>query len=101
MASGEIARCCVILVTANRHGTELGSKRKDDNAMPRQINEVYAELGQVLESPQAFGLGPQIPQALADRLESMRRMLEEALKQPESLSDDGREHYLAVDTCRF
>jgi hypothetical protein len=69
--------------------------------MPRQIHEVYEELGQVLESPQAFGLGPQIPPALADRLESMRRMLEQALKELESLPDDEREHYLVADTCRF
>ena len=69
--------------------------------MPRQIHEVYAELGQVLESPQAFGLGSEIPQALADRLGSMRRMLEEALKEQGSQSDDEREHYLAVESCRF
>ncbi len=62
--------------------------------MARQIHEVYAELGQVLESPQAFGLSPQIPQALAERLESMRRMLEEVLKEQESLSNDESEHYL-------
>lgn len=69
--------------------------------MARQIHEVYAELGQVLESPQAFGLGSQVPLALAERLESMRRMLEQALKEQGTPSDDEREHGLATKACRF
>lgn len=56
--------------------------------MRRQIREVYTELGQVLDNPQAFGLGHYVPQLLADRLESMRRMLEKAGREQGSLSPD-------------
>ena len=56
--------------------------------MRGQIQEVYTELGQVLDSPQAFGLGQHVPQPLADRLESMRRMLEEAKREQEPVSPD-------------
>jgi hypothetical protein len=69
--------------------------------MARQIHEVYAELGQVLENPQAFGLGPQVPLALADRLGSMRRMLEESMKEQECPSDDESERYLTTNICGF
>lgn len=50
-------------------------------SMTGQIQEVDAELGHVLENPQSFGLGPKVPQPLADRLKWMRRMLEEAMKE--------------------
>ena len=33
--------------------------------MPDQIQEVYAELGQVLDHPEAFGLGSPVPRPLA------------------------------------
>jgi len=49
--------------------------------MRGQLREVYAELGQILDRPQAFGLGQCVPQPLADRLESVRRMLQEAAKE--------------------
>lgn len=63
--------------------------------MTRQIQEVYAELGQVLESPEAFGLGQHVPPPLADRLESMRRMLQQALREQETqLAHERRKDYL-------
>lgn len=49
--------------------------------MRRQLQEVYTELGQVLDSPQAFGLGKHVPQPLADRLKSIRLMLREAARE--------------------
>lgn len=69
--------------------------------MRGQIRKVYTELGQVLDSPQAFGLGQYVPQPLADRLESMRRMLEEAgaNKTPVS-SDDDLANELSQDADR-
>jgi hypothetical protein len=57
--------------------------------MRRHLQEVYTELGQVLDSPQAFGLGKHVPQPLAERLESMRRMLREAAREHTSVSHDG------------
>ena len=47
--------------------------------MPQQLQEVYTGLGQVLDNPGAFGLGEHVPHALADKLQSMRRMLHEAI----------------------
>jgi hypothetical protein len=49
--------------------------------MTQPIQEVYAGLGEVLEHPEAFGLGDQVPPTLAFKLLSMRRMLEEAIKE--------------------
>jgi hypothetical protein len=46
--------------------------------MRAQIQEVYAGLGKILENPQAFGLGEHVPNALAEHLESLRRMLQQA-----------------------
>ena len=59
------------------------------NAMPQQLQEVYAQLGEVLNDPQAFGLGGRVPGALADRLISMRRMLREAMSEIEQDQPDG------------
>ena len=56
--------------------------------MRGQIQEVYSELGQVLDRPQAFGLGKHVPQPLGDRLESMRRMLQEAGREQGPVSPD-------------
>ena len=56
--------------------------------MRRQLQEVYTELGQMLDSPQAFGLGKHVPQPLADRLKSMRLMLREAARERVFVSPD-------------
>jgi len=56
--------------------------------MRRKLQEVYTELGQVLDSPQAFGLGKHVPQPLADRLKSMRLILREAARERVSVSPD-------------
>jgi hypothetical protein len=58
--------------------------------MPGQIHEVYTELGQILNDPEAFGLGKMIPAALAGRLQSSRRMLEQALREQAVSSDHCR-----------
>jgi hypothetical protein len=69
--------------------------------MRGQIREVYTQLGQVLDSPQAFGLGQRVPQPLADRLESMRRMLEEAGREQGPVSpDDDLASELSLDADR-
>jgi hypothetical protein len=66
-----------------------------------QLQQVYTELGQVLDSPQAFGLGQHVPQPLADRLESMRRMLREAATERASVSlDDDLAGELSQDADR-
>ncbi|HEV2274205.1 MAG TPA: hypothetical protein VGR96_08570 [Acidobacteriaceae bacterium] len=66
-----------------------------------QIQEVYKELGQIIDRPQAFGLGSKVPQPLADRLESMRRMLQEAMREKEEPARNGDlEMELAQDADR-
>ena len=49
--------------------------------MSGEIKEVYEELGQVLNHPEAFGLGAYVPRPLAARLESTRRMLRQAIRE--------------------
>lgn len=68
--------------------------------MPRQIHEIYAELGEILEKPQAFGLTTPMPFALALRLKSLRGMLQEALREQGNALDNQREHYLMSDSHR-
>jgi hypothetical protein len=67
--------------------------------MPGQIQEVYAELGQVLNHPEAFGLGSRVPRPLADTLDSTRRMLEQALRERQ-MPDGDLEMELAQDADR-
>jgi hypothetical protein len=64
-----------------------GQSERTAMSMAGQIQEVHAELGHVLD-PQSFGMGPKVPQPLADRLKWMRRMLEQALKEQECRSAD-------------
>jgi hypothetical protein len=68
--------------------------------MPGQIQEVYAELGQVLNHPEAFGLGSRVPRPLADTLDSTRRMLEQALRERQMARDGDLEMELAQDADR-
>ncbi len=68
--------------------------------MPGQIQEVYAELGQVLKHPEAFGLGPHVPRPLAARLESTRRMLWQAMREQQMPPDEDLESELAQDADR-
>jgi hypothetical protein len=48
--------------------------------MTVQIGQIYAELGQVLNQPEAFGLGRCVPPPLAETLASTRRMLWQTLQ---------------------
>jgi hypothetical protein len=69
--------------------------------MEDQIQKVYAELGRVLDNPKSFGLGPRVPQALANQLKWMRGMLEEAIQQDESPpADEDLAVELSQDTDR-
>ncbi len=68
--------------------------------MPGQIREVYEELGQVLNHPEAFGLGPHVPHQLAARLESSRRMLRQAIKEQRMPPDEDLEIELSQDADR-
>ena len=68
--------------------------------MPGQIREAYEELGQVLNDPKAFGLGPHIPCQLAAKLESTRRMLRQAIKEQQMPPDEDLEIELAQDADR-
>lgn len=56
--------------------------------MPGQMRQIYRELGQVLNQPEAFGLGEWVPHPLAETLASTRRMLWQAL-QKQQLRLDG------------
>lgn len=57
--------------------------------MPPQLQQVYASLGEILEHPQSFGLGQHVPRLLAERLESIRRMLQEGMSEVEEEEPDG------------
>ncbi len=46
---------------------------------------VYKALGQVLNSPQAFGLGDRAPKPLVEALSAMRRSLREELEEENRL----------------
>jgi hypothetical protein len=48
-----------------------------------QIKEVYTALSQILQSPEAFGLGQSVPEPLANRVETTLRKLGEVLKECE------------------
>jgi hypothetical protein len=61
-----------------------------------QIQEVYAELGRVLDNPRRFGLSRQVPPPLADKLKWMRGMLEQALQEKAQQSPPADED-LAVE----
>jgi hypothetical protein len=47
---------------------------------------VYKTLGQVLNSPQSFGLGDRAPKPLVDVLSAMRRSLRDELEEENRLS---------------
>lgn len=51
--------------------------------MSTQIKEVYTGLSQILQSPEAFGLGQSVPEPLANRVETTLRKLGEVLKECE------------------
>lgn len=48
-----------------------------------QIKEVYTGLSQILQSPEAFGLGQSVPEPLANRVETTLRKLRAVLKECE------------------
>ena len=52
-----------------------------------QIKEVYTGLSQILQSPEAFGLGQSVPEPLANRVETTLRKLGEVLKECEEEDD--------------
>jgi hypothetical protein len=68
--------------------------------MPGQIQQVYAELGQVLDHPEAFGLGSRVPRPLANALDSTRRRLRQALRERQMPPDGDLELELAQDADR-
>ena len=59
---------------------------------------VYKKLGQVLSSPQSFGLGEPPPQSLIETLSTMRRLLREELAEDnEQSSEDWLSSELSQD----
>jgi hypothetical protein len=62
---------------------------------------VYKTLGQVLNSPQSFGLGDRAPKPLVDVLSAMRRSLRDELEEENQLSaEDWLSGELAQDADR-
>lgn len=62
--------------------------------VPRQLDEVYDELGQILQQPELFGIHKQPPRRLADAVRSMRQKLRAAIRE---LRNSGREDDLEVE----
>lgn len=75
-------------ITSNPRNGRYASEAGGLLFMPRQIQEVYCELGQLLHNPEAFGLDQALPQRLADSLQSWRRMLLQAERELEGSSSD-------------
>jgi hypothetical protein len=50
---------------------------------------VYKKLGQVLNSPQSFGLGDRVPKPLVEALTAMRQCLREELGEEETELSSG------------
>lgn len=64
------------------------------------VHEVYARLGSILQRPESFGLGPDVPQPLAEALEGMMRSLGQALDEELVPSKDDLEEELSQDADR-
>ena len=62
------------------------------------ICDVYGRLAAILRRPEAFGLGPTIPQPLADALEEMLETLGEVMEEEDyQTSEDRLEQELSQD----
>jgi hypothetical protein len=57
-------------------------------AKPEELQQVYWGLGQILQRPQAFGLGPSVPRPLADSLEAMLGTLGRAMTDEATPGED-------------
>ena len=53
-----------------------------------KVMQVYRGLGQVLNSPQSFGLGERAPKPLIEALTGMRQSLREELAEDSEMSSD-------------
>ncbi len=53
------------------------------------LGQMSTMLNQILQRPEAFGLGKRVPRPLADSLETVLKMLRQALNEPEELIPDG------------
>jgi hypothetical protein len=62
-----------------------------------RIMQVYKLLGQVLNSPQSFGLGEQPPRLLIEALSAMSKDLSEELIENQLLSEDWLSSELSQD----
>jgi hypothetical protein len=64
------------------------------------VNGVYARLASILQRPEVFGLGPEVPQPLADALEGMMQTLGQAFDEDSATSQDDLEDELSQDADR-
>lgn len=55
---------------------------------PKELQQVYSRLGQILQRPQVFGLGSSVPRPLADSLEAMLGTLGRAMEEGETPEED-------------
>ncbi len=64
------------------------------------VYQVSARLASILERPEVFGLGPSVPQPLANALKGMIRTLGEATdEQDDPIPEDDLERELSQDTA--
>lgn len=67
-----------------------------------RLNEVYVRLSTILQRPEVFGLGADIPQPLADALEAMMTTLGQAIEEKEQpVSEQDLEEELSQDADQF
>lgn len=78
------------LPTLTKKGEAMSSRKE-------QLQEVYANLGLILQRPEAFGLGASAPEALVDSLKATLEKLGRALETQELPESSEPEEDLAVE----
>lgn len=53
-----------------------------------ELQQIYVKLAQILQRPEAFGLGPTVPQPLADSLQAILGMLGQAVEEEKNPEED-------------
>lgn len=66
-----------------------------------ELQQVYAKLGQILQRPEAFGLGPNVPQPLADSLQAALGTLGRAVEEEKNPQEEDLAAELSQDADRL
>ena len=67
-------------------------------SLTSRVNQVYIELGTVLDKPESFGLGRRVPKPLLHALTAMREKLKEEMVELKRWKPDDLPAELSQDT---